>query len=86
MNFILQFPLELRLTVLFLLGCTLGSLLNLGAYRLAWHRRSISPWSAPLPAAPPRPRRDFLPVIGWLGLSRESSLHGRAFWVRTDAR
>ena len=82
MNFILQFPPELRLTVLFLLGCALGSLLNLGAYRLAWHRRSISPWSATPSGAPPRRASDLLPVFGWLGLRRESSLHGRAFWVR----
>jgi len=81
-NFILGIPVEWRLTALFLLGCALGAVLNLGVYRLAWHRRSISPWSAPSPDAPPRRRRDFLPVVGWFGLKRESSLHGRAFWVR----
>lgn len=56
--------------------------LNRGIYRLAWFARPIGPWSAPHDAAPARHWSDRIPVIGWIGLSRESSLHGRGFWVR----
>ncbi|HUT94185.1 MAG TPA: prepilin peptidase [Thermoguttaceae bacterium] len=70
------------LAVLFLSGVCVGGLLNLGVYRLAWHARSISPWSAPPAEAPRRHWYDRIPILGWLGLSRESGLHGRGFWVR----
>lgn len=74
--------LEIRLLCLFLLGLVLGALVNLAAYRLAYRRRSIGPWSAPLPAAPRRRWSDRLPVFGWLGLRREAALHGPRFWIR----
>lgn len=74
MNLILAIP--------FLLGVCVGGLLNLGVYRLAWHARSISPWSAPPAEAAPRRWYDRIPILGWLGLSRESGLHGRGFWIR----
>jgi len=73
---------NLILAILFLLGVCVGGLLNLGVYRLAWHARSISPWSAPPAEAPPRRWYDRIPILGWLGLSRESGLHGRGFWIR----
>ena len=66
----------------FALGCLVGGQLNRGIYRLAWHRRLISPWSAPHPDAPARRWTDRIPVIGWLGLRRESPIHGPWFWVR----
>ena len=75
-------PLPVRLTLLVALGAALGSLINLAVYRLAWHRRAISPWSAPPPQAPPRRWSDCLPIVGWLGLRRESPFHGTLFWVR----
>jgi prepilin signal peptidase PulO-like enzyme (type II secretory pathway) len=96
-----------RLVALFVLGTCLGSLINLGIYRLAWTKRDISPWwpvrprskggAAPRgskpagdPAKPrqpaariePRHWSDRIPVVGWLGLSREAPLHGKGFWVR----
>lgn len=74
--------LEARLCALFLLGLAWGAVLNLAAYRLAYRRRSISPWSAPPPQAPQRRWSDRLPVIGWLGLRREAPLHGSGFWIR----
>jgi leader peptidase (prepilin peptidase)/N-methyltransferase len=80
-NLILAIPLEVRLALVFLIGLALGSLVNLGAYRLAYQRRLISPWSAP-PAGARRRWTDRLPVIGWWGLRREGHLHGRAFWIR----
>lgn len=68
--------------LLFVLGAALGGQLNRGIYGLAWRRRDISPWSPPPDAAPPRRWTDRLPIVGWLGLRREGTLHGRAFWVR----
>jgi len=65
-----------------LIGLLLGSQVNRGIYRLAWMPRSIGPWSAPLQEAADRRWSDYLPVIGWLGLRRESRLHGRGYWVR----
>ena len=82
MNFILSIPIEIRLAILFALGCCLGSLINLGIYRLAWQPRPISPWSRPAAEAPPRKVWDRLPVVGWVGLRREASLHGTGFWIR----
>ncbi|MDZ4818390.1 MAG: prepilin peptidase [Planctomycetota bacterium] len=83
MLWILGLPLELRLLVLAIFGCVAGSLCNLAIYRLAYRQRSISPWSLPLPDAPPRSWFDRLPILGWLSLSsREIPLHGRGFWIR----
>ena len=75
-------PLQFRLGVLFVLGVCLGSLVNLGVYRLAWNPRSISPWSKAPKHAPARRPDDRVPIFGWLGLRRESKLHGRGFWIR----
>jgi prepilin signal peptidase PulO-like enzyme (type II secretory pathway) len=82
MNAILALPAEVRLAVLAVLGVVLGALVNLGAYRLAWCQRSISPWWPADPQAPPRRLSDRLPIVGWFGLRRESPLHGRGFWIR----
>ncbi len=85
MNWILDIPLELRLVALFALGILLGAASNWGIYRLAYQPRLIGPWS-PAPAAGPSRRfSDRLPVVGWLGLRRESSIHGAGFWVRPMA-
>ncbi len=81
MNFIISVPIEVRLAILFAAGCCLGSLINLGIYRLAWHPRPISPWSRPPQEATPRSVWDRLPVFGWFGLRREAKLHGAGFWV-----
>lgn len=82
MNLILNIPMPVRLALLFVLGTFVGSLANLGIYRLAWHRRSISPWWRPDEKAPPRRFTDRLPIVGWLGLRREAALHGTGFWIR----
>ncbi|MDA1055104.1 MAG: prepilin peptidase [Planctomycetota bacterium] len=68
--------------LLFLLGVLVATQLNRGIYRLAWFARPIGPWSAPHQDAPGRRWADRIPVIGWLALSREASLHGRGFWIR----
>lgn len=73
---------ELYLAGFFLLGASLGSLANLAVYRLAWHARSISPWSAPPEGVKNRRPRDRIPILGWLGLKREWRHHGHGFWIR----
>jgi len=65
-----------------ILGAAIGSVVNLAVYRLAWHQRSYSPWSAPPEGAPPRQWSDRIPIVGWFGLRREASLHGAGFWIR----
>ena len=86
MNWIAAFTIELPvagpLVGLFVLGLCVGGLVNLGIYRLAWHARSISPWSTPPADGPPRRWSDRLPIFGWLGLRREAAIHGRGFWFR----
>ncbi len=88
MNAVLSIPIEVRLAILFVLGCCVGAVINLGIYGLAWHSRPISPWLRPHPDARTpctHGRRRFwdrVPVIGWLGLRREASMHGAGFWVR----
>jgi len=67
---------------IFVLGACLAGQLNRGIYRLAWHRQPIGPWSVPHPNAPARRLLDRIPIIGWLGLRREASIHGPLFWVR----
>jgi leader peptidase (prepilin peptidase) / N-methyltransferase len=67
---------------IFLLGVVVAGQLNRGIYGLAWTPRPISPWSPPHPDVPPRRPWDRVPVIGWFGLRRESSVHGPGFWIR----
>ncbi|MCS7304198.1 MAG: A24 family peptidase [Thermoguttaceae bacterium] len=64
------------------MGLAAGSLANWAIYRWAWNSRPISPWSD-LPE-PTLPRRwtDRIPVLGWIGLRRESKLWGPGFWIR----
>jgi len=81
-NLILAIPMEFRLAGLCAFGACVGSLLNLGIYRLAWHRRAISPWSAPHADAPRRRWYDRVPILGWVSLRRECGLHGAGFWIR----
>ncbi len=81
MNLILQMPMEVRLAIIVALGTCLGALINLLSYRLAWNPADISPWGKLHAKASPRRLTDRIPVLGWLGLRRESELHGRGFWI-----
>jgi leader peptidase (prepilin peptidase)/N-methyltransferase len=82
MDFIFSLSMHARLAVVFALGACLGAAINLAIYQLAWYPRPISPWSLPDPKAPRRRAWDRLPIVGWLGLRRESGLHGSGFWLR----
>jgi leader peptidase (prepilin peptidase) / N-methyltransferase len=81
-NVILGIPLGLRLTWLFALGALTGGLVNLAVYRLAFHKRSLSPWSAAPTGVPRRRATDRLPIVGWWALRRETFVQGRGFWIR----
>jgi leader peptidase (prepilin peptidase) / N-methyltransferase len=60
----------------------IGAAVNWAVYRFAWNWRPISPWSPPDPSVPKRRMADRLPIVGWLGLRREATLHGPGFWIR----
>jgi leader peptidase (prepilin peptidase)/N-methyltransferase len=81
-NAFIALPLNYRLAALAIVGLAVGSLVNWGIYSLAWFARPISPWQLRHKHAPPRYWSDFVPVVGWFGLARESSIHGRWFWIR----
>ena len=74
--------LGLRLSVLFVAGTFLGSLVNWAVYTFAWNARAISPWSPGPEGAARRGWFDRLPVLGWLKLNREAAFHGSWFWLR----
>ena len=70
-------PIGLRLVMVAVLGLMGGALANLVIYTFAYFNpRPISPWIRPAEDAPPRSLFDRLPVLGWLGLRREASIHG----------
>ena len=76
-------PLGLRLPLLLLFGLAGGALANYVIYRFAYFNpRSISPWGPSADGIPPRRLSDRIPVLGWFELRRESSVHGRGFWIR----
>src|SRR5204863_5867278 len=70
------------MAALFVLGCLVGVAINWAVYALAWFSRPISPWQRRHADAPARQWSDFVPISGWLGLSREAAIHGRGFWIR----
>lgn len=78
----LNWPLEYRAALVFLMGLFVGGQINRAIYRLAWSPRHIGPWSQAHLEAPPRHWSDRLPVWGWFGMERESKLHGDWFWLR----
>ncbi len=82
MQLFLSIPEPLQAAIVFLVALIVGGQINRGIYRLAFDRRSIDPWSPPMPKAPPRKWFDRLPVLGWFGLQREEKLHGTGHWIR----
>ncbi len=76
-------PIGLRLALLAVYGLLGGALANYLIYTFAYFNpRSISPWGQASEQAPDRKASDRMPVLGWLGLRREASLHGSGFWIR----
>ncbi len=63
-------------------GLLMAVAINWAIYRLAYFRRPIGPWYPAPKGQPSRTWMDFLPVVGWYRMRRESKEHGRGFWVR----
>lgn len=80
--FWIALPLALRYAVLAVAGLLLGSAANFAIYRFAWFRRPIGPWGQPHDDVKDRRWVDRIPVVGWLAMRREASLHGAGFWIR----
>jgi len=81
-NFWIDLPILLRFVLLAILGVVGGAVANYVIYTWCWFPRAIDPWAQPDEKAPPRRPIDRVPIFGWWTLSRESSLHGRGFWIR----
>ncbi|MCC9605288.1 A24 family peptidase [Blastopirellula sp. JC732] len=82
MNAWLALSIELRMFLLMVIGAFAGGQINRAIYRLRSTPANIDPWTKPLDGAPPRSWFDWIPVFGWLSLSREVPLHGGYYWVR----
>ena len=68
--------------LVFLVSLVVATQVNRAVYGLAWNRRPISPWGPVEGDLPARRPTDWLPILGWWGLRRESAWHGNAHWVR----
>ncbi len=82
MLWFVNLPLEWRYFILTVSGLFAGGFANYLIYSWAYFPRHISPWAPAHADAPVRPTLDRVPVVGWFGLRRESSLHGNGFWIR----
>jgi prepilin signal peptidase PulO-like enzyme (type II secretory pathway) len=78
----ISLPIGLRLGLLAVVGGGLGAVANHLIYRYAWYPRLIGPWGQPHADADGRRWGDRVPILGWWGLRRESSIHGRGYWLR----
>lgn len=72
----------LQILTLALMGGLFGAFINWATYRWGYRKWSYSPWSKPAAGSLSRKLTDYLPVIGWLGLRRDSQVHGGTFWIR----
>lgn len=77
----MNIPIPVRLILLFAIGSMLGSVVNAWVGLVGLKIRRYSPWLAALPNAPQRRLSDRLPIVGWMGLRRESTVHGRGHWI-----
>lgn len=82
MTWLLSIPLPVRLTVLFVVGACVASLLNAAVYAWAWVPRLVSPWQSEAEGVATRSWADRLPIVGWWRLRRDAGVLGRGFWVR----
>lgn len=73
---------QVLLGMLFVLGLFAGGWVNWAIFRWNSQKLCCTPWGPVPPAASPRGWADCLPILGWIRLRREASLHGAGFWVR----
>lgn len=75
-------PLVARLLLLLMLGLAMGGAVNHAIYTWCWYPRPFSPWlRSETPGSASRLLRR-IPVLGWIVRRRESTRHGRGFWIR----
>ena len=75
----------LQIVALATIGALVGSLINWAIYRWGYQTWSFSPWSRPAPGSQARKLWDRIPIIGWIGLRRDTPIHGSIFWIRPMA-
>jgi leader peptidase (prepilin peptidase) / N-methyltransferase len=75
-------PLPLRLLVVYLSAVVIAWCINWAIYSLAYTRYALGAWRSPATPQGTRSWLDWVPVVGWWRLSRESNVHGRGYWVR----
>ncbi len=89
-------PIEIRLTIIAVVGVFLGVFANWAIYNVCYFPRPISPWGRKrwLNEGNPEPIRQLtreatasqkVPISGWFFLISERDLHGKLFWIRTIA-
>jgi prepilin signal peptidase PulO-like enzyme (type II secretory pathway) len=81
-SYVLLVPLAARLVVLALVGAIAGRWINRGIYRLSHRPRDLGPWRGRAGGAGSRRVVDFMPILGWWSLRRESEEHGAGYWLR----
>ncbi len=75
-------PLAVRCVGIGFVALLVAAQINRAIDRFAYQPRGRDPWQPAPDGQPPRSRLDRLPILGWWRLRRESSHHGRLFWLR----
>ena len=78
----ISLPIAVRYGLLAVLGLLMGAVANHLIYRRCYFPRPIGPWGPADEKAGPRRWMDYVPVLGWLALRRQVSVHGKGFWIR----
>lgn len=68
--------------LVYIVTLLLTPFVNWAIYQFAYWPRSIGPWTPVPENCSPRTWLDAVPFIGWIRLRRESSVHGRGYWIR----
>ena len=68
---------------LFVFGAMVGAIANWAICQLRSFGMLLhSPWGPQHPEVGPRKALDYVPILGWLSLRRDSRVLGRGFWIR----
>lgn len=78
----ISLPIAARYGLLAVLGLLMGALANHLIYRRCYFPRPIGPWGPADEKAGPKRLIDYVPVLGWLAMRRQVSIHGKGFWIR----
>ena len=81
--FLVSLPPIVRMILLAVVGVAIGAAINWAIYRWTYFlKRQISPWLPRDEKAQPRQILDYVPIVGWWGMRRDVSVHGKGFWIR----